>query len=272
MKIGIVTLSYNQARFLTEAIDSIGVSGPNELEYVIVDPGSKDRSREIVAGLRDKVQDIIFEPDKGPADGLNKGFSRLKQVHVCGYLNADDRFTPGALDYVCKYFERNPSIDVLLGGIFVIDGAGRRSIRGRRAGSVSLRRYAEGTCRFWQQGTFFRRSALDATAGFNVQNRTCWDAELVIDMLLSGARVGYTERVLGEFRIHDASITGAANSNQRTAYRLDQERIIRKIYSASQQERPAFLRNTARALYRVNPIRQAANLILGFLGFLRRPV
>ena len=215
MVIGVVTLSYNQARFLNQAVDSVAVSETNELEYVIVDPGSTDGSRKLIGGFGKKVRETILEPDQGPADGLNKGFARLQRAQIYGYLNADDRFTHGALDYVCRYFEKNPSVDVLLGGILIIDEIGRRSIRGRHAERVSLRRYAEGRCGFWQQGTFFRRCAFDSTSGFNVANRTCWDAELMVDMMIAGARVGYTQRLLGEFRIHNASITGSRDPKPR---------------------------------------------------------
>jgi len=44
MKIGAVTISCNQAGFLQEAIDSVNIDGPNELAYVLVDPGSSDDS------------------------------------------------------------------------------------------------------------------------------------------------------------------------------------------------------------------------------------
>jgi glycosyltransferase involved in cell wall biosynthesis len=266
MVIGIVTLSFNQASFLTEAIGSVTVSSPHELEYVIVDPGSQDKSREIIANLRGKFSETVLEPDNGPADGLNKGFSRLRHAQVCGYLNSDDRFVPGALDYVCKYFEKNPAIDVLLGGILIIDENGNPSIRGRHAGRVSLTRYAEGTCGFWQQGTFFRRSAFAKTAGFNIENRTCWDAELVIDMMIAGARVAHTDRALGEFRIHQASITGSQNSKLQAAYHLDQKRLAAKIRSAGYRERPALARKTARILHRLNPFRRIADLIVGACG------
>ena len=75
--LGIVTISYNQARFLTEAIDSVRLRDPDRLRYVIVDPGSTDGSREIIRCRHDRFSAIILEPDSGPADGLNKGFATM---------------------------------------------------------------------------------------------------------------------------------------------------------------------------------------------------
>ena len=76
MKFSIVTISYNQAQFLEQAIRSVIEQDYPDVEYIVVDPGSTDGSREIIERYRDRIDRIIFEPDKGPADGLNKGFAQ----------------------------------------------------------------------------------------------------------------------------------------------------------------------------------------------------
>ena len=261
MVIGIVTLSFNQARFLQEAMNSVCVAEPNQLEYIVVDPGSEDDSRQIIRQLAQRDTKMVFEPDRGPAEGLNKGFAALTRAEICGYLNADDRFTPGVLDFVCEYFDANHAVDVLLGGIFIVDSQGRRSLRARRAEKVTLSRCAEGTCGIWQQGTFFRKSALQQVTGFNEQNRTCWDAELVIDMMLAGCRIGYASRVLGEFRIHSQSITGSGSLT--SSYEIQHEALVKKIYASGVVPRHRLKTLVARQLHRWNPIRHTSNLLGG---------
>src|SRR5712692_1271857 len=184
MKIGIVTISCNQAKYLAEAIESVSVADPERLEYVIVDPGSSDGSREIIQRYRRRFSRMIFEPDQGPPDGLNRGFAALS-ADILGYLNSDDRFAPGALDFVLRYFERHPDVDVLCGSIRIVDEHGKPSFRRRTPDPVDLRRYAYETCFFWQQATFFRREAFLKTGGFNVDSKTTWDGELVVDMALA---------------------------------------------------------------------------------------
>lgn len=207
MKIGIVTISFNQARFLQEAIDSVVVSAPNELYYVLVDPGSSDGSVGIAERNRERFAGIVAGPDRGPGDGLNKGFA-LCAADVLGYLNSDDRFAPGALDFVAEYFARHPDIDLLLGAIRIVDAAGKARRRGRAADRMNVPKFVCGACFAWQQATFFRREIFERT-GFNKANRACWDGELVLDMVLAGARIGYTDTVLGDFRIHSESLTGS---------------------------------------------------------------
>ena len=226
MRIGIVTISYNQAKYLAEAIESVSVADPDRLEYVIVDPGSTDGSRELIDRYRRRFSQIVFEPDQSPPDGLNKGFGRLS-ADILGYLNSDDRFAPGALDYVLRYFELHPSVDVLCGAIRIIGEKGQPSIRRRTPDRIDLRRYAYETCFFWQQATFFRREAFLKTGGFNVASKTAWDGELVVDMALAGCRFAYTNKLLGDFRIHDGSITGSGRLNG--ASRRDRDHMRKKI-------------------------------------------
>src|SRR5215469_3817006 len=103
MKITIVTLSFNQRDYLKEAIESIVGQHYPELEYIIVDPGSRDGSRELIEQFGSAVTIRLFEPDKGPADGLIKGFN-LATGGIYGFINSDDALMPGALKRVADFF------------------------------------------------------------------------------------------------------------------------------------------------------------------------
>ena len=74
LKFSIVTISFNQARFLEQAILSVISQDYLNIQYIVVDPGSTDGSRDIIEKYHNHIDKIIFEPDNGPADGLNKGF------------------------------------------------------------------------------------------------------------------------------------------------------------------------------------------------------
>ena len=93
MKISIVTVSFNQADYLEQAIRSVVEQDYSDIEYIVVDAGSTDGSREIIE--RDRIATVVFEPDREPADGLNKGFARATG-DIFGYINADDAYLPGA--------------------------------------------------------------------------------------------------------------------------------------------------------------------------------
>ncbi len=207
MKISIVTISYNQAQFLERAILSIVEQDHEDLEYIVVDPGSTDGSLDIIDRYRFNITKIVYEPDSGPADGLNKGFSHATG-EIFGFINADDALLPGALRNVSDYFEKNPKIDVVCGSGLIID-AESREIKRLVPTRVSKRLCAYGSVTFLQQSTFFRRSAFLEARGFNKQNRTCWDGELLLDMAINGRRFGIIYEDLALFRIHGESISGS---------------------------------------------------------------
>ena len=89
MKISIVTVAYNAASTIKDTIDSVLSQKGVELEYVIVDGGSKDETVKIVKSYGDKIHQFISEPDKGIYDGMNKGVA-MATGDVIGILNSDD--------------------------------------------------------------------------------------------------------------------------------------------------------------------------------------
>ena len=258
MTLGIVTISFNQAQYLSETIASVKLKDSSKLRYVIVDPGSKDGSREIILRNQDKFSAMILEPDKGPADGLNKGFAQC-DADIFGYLNSDDRFTPGALDYVLDFFERHPDVDVLMGGVRIINGEGKAAHRRRLSWRFSAQNYLDGTCLPIQQGTFFRRRVWEKTKGFNAENFTCWDTELLIDMLLTGAKIETVYKVFGDFRIHAASITGSHRLNDR--YLKDVERLRTKVMRTGVKPTNRILLPVKRAVFRMHPSRRGLEFL-----------
>lgn len=208
MKISVVTISYNQARFLGACIDSVACQdGP--WEHIIVDPGSEDGSREVIAERAPHFSHMVLEPDSGPADGLNKGFN-MASGEIYYYLNSDDILLPGAFKEVRDLFRRSPDVDVLAGAAYVIDEVGNF---GRRLWSdpVSRMGLANGGSIQIQPSTFIRRDAFKRTGGFNRLNRSNWDGELVVDLFELGAVFRQVDRLWSGYRIHAESITGSAS-------------------------------------------------------------
>jgi glycosyltransferase involved in cell wall biosynthesis len=212
MKFSIVTISFNQRQYLEEALRSVLTQDYPALEYIVVDPGSTDGSREVIEGCRNQLAEVVFEPDQGAADGLNKGF-RHASGEIFGFLNSDDVLLPGAMRSVGHTFAQHPECDIVMGNGFVINADGKR-LRRIRAAGFTLDRYFYGGATWLQQSTFFRRAAFESVGGFNVNNRSCWDGELVVDMVRKGAQVKYLNQDLALFRIHAKSITGSRRHSE----------------------------------------------------------
>jgi len=224
MKISIVTISFNQSRYLRQCLTSIHSQDHPDLEHIVVDPGSTDGSREMVSEYGDRILKV-FEPDRGAADGLNKGFSHATG-EILGYINSDDELMPSALSNVSAFFDAHPDIDVVMGCGFLVDENGKR-LRKLVSSKMSLPLFTWGAVAVFQQGAFFRRAIFDKAGGFNIDNRTCWDGELYADMALAGARFKAIPTTLALFRLHGESITGSGRLAEQ--FRRDGQRIVEKI-------------------------------------------
>jgi glycosyltransferase involved in cell wall biosynthesis len=213
MKFSVVTISFNQAKFLERAIQSVLFQAGVEIEYIVVDPGSTDGSRETIERYRDRITHIIYEKDAGPPDGLNRGFAVATGEIYC-YLNSDDEFLPGAFQNAAEFFKRRCDVDVICGHSWITDQDNRRL---RRVWSEPFTRLmsAYGAVVQMQPSTFVRREAFMRTRGFNVENRSNWDGELLVDLFLSGARIKIFNEFLSCYRLHEVSITNSGSLSSR---------------------------------------------------------
>lgn len=205
MKVSIVTISFNQVEFLERTIQSVLSQDYPNIEYIIVDPGSTDGSRDVVKGYECRIARALLEPDNGPADGLNKGFS-IATGEIFSFLNSDDILYPGAVSAAVKYLSNHPKVDVVSGHAKVI-GPDDQILRRAYSDRMSVFRYVYSSVALIQPSTFFRRSAFNRTTGFNVSNRATWDGELFFDMAKARCKFGRSNEIWSGYRLHQQSIT-----------------------------------------------------------------
>lgn len=244
-KISIITLSYNQRPYLERAVESVLGQGWPELEYIVVDPGSTDGSREFLvdrlAGIPGR---LLFAPDRGPAHGLNKGLG-MATGDIVGCLNADDAYLPDAFAGVADAFRRHPEATVLYGNGF--KSHANAKLRPFRSTRFTPRGFAYGMSTVVQQATFFRRAGI-APVEFNQANHTCWDAELLVDIALSGGQMVHVPVNWGIFEVHPDSITGSGRLARQ--YWEDHRRIGGKVFKRQWRARDELILRSVRLLLR----------------------
>jgi len=122
--ISIVMPSYNQGKYIEEAICSILEQGYPKVEIIVIDGGSTDTSVEIIKKYEKRLAYWISEPDKGQSNALNKGFRRANG-DLLTWLNSDDVLMPGALDAVARAYDANPESEWFAGKCLWMDPDGR---------------------------------------------------------------------------------------------------------------------------------------------------
>ena len=118
--VSIVMPSFNQARFLEDAIRSVLEQDYPQIELIVVDGGSTDGSQEILQRYRDQMAHCISEPDEGQADAINKGF-HLTRGDIVAWLNSDDVYMPGALTEAVHALRENPQAGMVYADGLMVD-------------------------------------------------------------------------------------------------------------------------------------------------------
>jgi glycosyltransferase involved in cell wall biosynthesis len=113
-KITIVTPSFNQGNYLEKTILSVIGQGYPNLEYIIMDGGSTDESLNIIRKYEGHFAHWESGPDKGQADAINKGF-QIATGDILAWLNSDDMYLPGTLNYISKRLENTQEIRIVFG-------------------------------------------------------------------------------------------------------------------------------------------------------------
>jgi glycosyltransferase involved in cell wall biosynthesis len=188
-----------------------------DVEYLVVDPGSTDQTAEIIRAFQQRYPGRIVhiaERDSGPADGLNNAFARATG-DLFGYLNADDFYLPGCFRAAAQAAQRSPGAAAVYGDGYKANAEGK-AIRRIVSTSFSAKRFVYGGALVLQQSTFYRADAFRAVGGFNTQNRTSWDAEILLDMSLRKMHLVHVRGYWSVFRIHSESITGSQRLAQQS--------------------------------------------------------
>lgn len=111
MRVSVVIPSYNYAVYLPAAIDSVLAQTRPAAEVIVVDDGSTDDTRELVAAYGDKVR-YVYQTNQGLSAARNTGLRLASGTHVA-LLDSDDAFHPQKLEYQVRYLEANRQVALI---------------------------------------------------------------------------------------------------------------------------------------------------------------
>jgi glycosyltransferase involved in cell wall biosynthesis len=175
-KISLVTCSYQQGRYLGQAIRSVLDQGYPALEYLVIDGGSTDGSVDILRRYETALAFWVSEPDGGQTDALIKGFSR-STGEIMGWLCSDDLLLPGALRAVAAFFRAHPSVMAAYGNALWIDREGR-FLRAKKEMGFSRFVFLHDHNYVPQPSMFWRRELYRAVHGLDPRFDLAMDADL----------------------------------------------------------------------------------------------
>lgn len=176
MKLSVVTPSLNQARYLTECLDSVraaaSLAAPHQVEHIVVDGESTDGTVDL---LRERT-DIrwVSEKDSGQSEAINKGMS-MSGGDILAYLCADDLYEADSVRDVLRAFAEDPGADLVYADFYFLEGDSGRK---RRKSAAAFRpdKLRSGNP-LGQPAVWWRRRVYEKFGGFDESLHFCMDHE-----------------------------------------------------------------------------------------------
>lgn len=124
-KFSIITVTYNAGQVLEKTIQSVISQTYRQIEYIVVDGGSKDNTLEIVNKYQEHISRVISKPDKGLYDAMNKGIRLATGDYLC-FLNAGDKLHANeTLQQIVQNLPSSELPDVIYGETAIVDAEGK---------------------------------------------------------------------------------------------------------------------------------------------------
>lgn len=200
-KITVITPSYNQEKFIEETIRSVLLQKYPNLEYIIIDGGSTDKSVEIIRKYEKYLTYWVSEKDRGQSHAINKGFAKSSGDILC-WINSDDFLKPGALEFVARSFADTLIPAWLIGASELVNNTGKL-IEFRTPKNITFERallWNENW--FAQQSTFWNRPMWQIVSQIDENLHYVMDFALWLKMF-EVAEPLLTEEVLSSYRYQE---------------------------------------------------------------------
>lgn len=204
-RISVIMPVYNAGKYIEEAIQSVISQNYPNMEFIIIDGCSTDRSLDIIKRYRNRIYILISEPDKGLGHAVNKGILAATGDYI-SWINADDRYCPGALNKVGKYLSNNHDVDLLYGEAGHIDKNGKLLCM-HHAIPFDKDKLLHKRCYIPCQAAFFRRDCLSYIGLLDTSLSWNMDWDLWKRFAVAGYKIQFLDERLGDWRIHDESLS-----------------------------------------------------------------
>lgn len=228
--LSVVTPVLNGGQFFEACLSSVArlaEAVPGGVEHIIADGGSTDGTLDLaersMLSEGSPVSAVLRGPDRGQSHAINRGFTVARGTWLA-WVNADDRFAPGAADIVRRLVAGDcDGCDVLVGRCEFVDPSGATvfsprhpDLASRRDLLLPLSRWFAGAS-IVQPEAFIRRSAIERVGGLDESNHLAMDHDLWLRLLEQDARFETATELVAWQTVH---------AGQKTADNLDVARQI----------------------------------------------
>lgn len=214
--VSIVTVCLNSEKHIEQAMKSVLNQTYENIEYLIIDGGSKDKTLKIIKKYENHLKYWVSEPDKGLYDALNKGILHASG-NIIGILHSDDWYPERAVELVVKEYLKDKKAGVFLGDIMLVTKNGnfiRVNGTPELIGSYRWKNINHPTC-------FIKREIYQKYK-YDLNFKVCSDFNLFLKLYFNGVKFHYLNEILVYWR------SGGISSSYTTL--LENYRIRKKYF------------------------------------------
>ncbi len=239
-KVSVLMPTYNRESFITDAVRSVLAQDYGNLELVIVDDGSTDRTAEILTeqfseymtGVPVDGKAICYYPSEhlGISGARNLALEKATGEYIA-FLDSDDRFHPNKMRLQMEYLQAHPEASIVFCGFEKtgdFDGCPPTEDQEKLLADMDYKLYITFSCS--------KRELFDRFGGFDCSLATGEDYEWIFRLKISGVDLSHTlPQVLYYYRVHQGNITLTHDSHDPGEIRRIWLKAIRNARARSKQ-------------------------------------
>jgi len=223
MKVSIITATYNSAQTINNCMDSVLEQTHINIEYVVIDGNSKDKTVDIIKARAAEHPNIkwISEADKGIYDALNKGIEKATG-DIIGFVHSDDYLAgPEIISDIVKIFEAEDADGVYGDLLYVNKEDTMRVIRSWKSRSFNPKLLKKG----WMPAhptLFMKKEVYQKHGNFDLKFKIAADYDFMLRVLRDPSlKFYYVPKVITKMRVG-----GASNRSLKNMYQKSKEDFI----------------------------------------------
>ncbi len=193
-KISIITICFNAEKTIAQTIESVLEQDYPNIEYIIIDGASKDRTVQVIEPYKNKISHFVSEPDKGLYDAFNKGVNKATG-DIIGILNADDFYPEkNTISKIVNLFDIHPNAEAVSTSVHIFKNDNFKQV---------FRTYRATNFKIWQfrlgmqpphPGFFITQNALQKVGQYNINYKISGD----FDWLLRAIKINKIKTIYSD--------------------------------------------------------------------------
>ena len=211
MTLSIITINYNNREGLQKTIDSVLAQTWKDFEWIVIDGGSTDGSRELIERFQEHFAYWCSEPDKGVYNAMNKGIAKAKGEYL-NFMNSGDTFYEA--ETLQKAFSEERTADILYGDYLQVSDAHSKLIN--YPNPIDF--YSFYNCMICHQALMIKACWLKEQ-GYDESMKICSDWKHLLWMALKGATFEHVGVPVCRYDM------GGISSTQDELYQREKEQV-----------------------------------------------